>query len=247
MTREPIELKAKGVKLYIDQDFREKALLIRNMLLRWRFQVWEEEITVDEDLMDLDISSRLNQVTMPLKALAKDDPELMAEIEKFLRQYNMEIVLSRSMTIGARIVEAMWKIYSYPDLRKELLRTTQDGDVEYIMIGDVRRVANEIMDEMNKPEGEDGGLAKDASLDDGPKRKRDELSARGVGAIIRNELQLQVGQRRGNGYPVFWEALKMEALAKRYGVNTEELGRIREKEGQGTEDGGRVEQEEIPF
>ena len=211
MPREPIELKSAGVRLYIDEEFREKAVLLRNMLLRWRLEHWQPEIQVNEDLMDLEISSRLNQVTMPLKALALDDEALQSEIEKFLRAYNMELVLSRNMTVAARVVEAIWKIYVYPDLRALMVRTTADGDQEYMMIGDVRRIANELMDEMNRASDEEPD-------EDKPKRKKDELSARGVGSVIRNTLQLHVGQRQGKGFPVYWDQLKMEALAKRYGV-----------------------------
>jgi hypothetical protein len=156
----------------------------------------------------------LNQVTMPLKAVARDDPELQAEIEKFLRAYNQETVLNRSMTIAARCVEALWKIYRYPDLRKKYVQVTQDG-VEYIMIGDVRQIANEIMDEMNRGPEEDE--------EDTKRRKKDALTARGVGHVIRNDLQLQVGQRRGNGFPVFWDDLKMQGLGKRYGVDYESI------------------------
>jgi hypothetical protein len=53
------------------------------------------------------------------------------------------------------------------------------------------------------------------------KKKREALTARGVGHIVRNELQLEVGERRGNGFPVFWDNLKLEALAKRFGIPTE--------------------------
>lgn len=218
--REPGELKARGIKLYIDEDFRGKAIAIRNMLLRWRLHNWQPSIEVSEELMDLEISARLNQVTMPLKALAMEDPELMGEIERFLRQYNAEMVLTRSMSIAARVVEAMWKIYRYPDLRKSLVSKAENGE-EYMMVGEVRRIANEIMDEMNQ-----AGEA-DEEEDEGKRKgKKEELSARGVGAIIRNTLQLQVGQRRGNGYPVYWDQARMEGLARRYGVEVEKLPEV---------------------
>jgi len=165
--------------------------------------------------MDLDISSRLNQVTMPLKALAKDDPELQDEIIKFLRAYNYEMVLTRSMTIAARIVEALWSIHNQDDLRDKYVIHTVDGQGEMMLIGDVAKVANGIIDGMN-------ALGQDEEEDEGAKKKRrrDSLTARGVGSLIRNELQLQVGERRGKGFPVYWDELKLQALAKRYGVDT---------------------------
>lgn len=211
MPREPVELRARGIRLYIDNDFRRKAGVIRNMLLRWRLQVWEPEIEVSEDFMDLEISSRLNQVTMPLKAIARDDQDLMDEIVRFLRAYNQEMTLTRSMTIAARVVEALWKIYRDPGMRLKYLQRSPEGQ-EFIMIGDVRTVANQIIDEMNS------GGDQDDSEEGKKRRKADQLSARGVGHLIRNELQLPVGERRGNGFPVWWDSLKMTALGKRYGI-----------------------------
>jgi len=241
--REPMELKSRGIKLYIDEEFRERARAIRNLLLRWRFEMWEKEIEVSEDLMDLEISSRLNQVTMPIKALAKDDPTLQSEIVTFLRAYNAEMTLTRSMTLGARIVEAMWRIYKSKDLREKYVFQGALG--EAMMIGDVAKVANEIIDEMNMMEGEQ-------EEEEGSKRKRkkEALTARGVGSLIRNELQLQVGERRGKGFPVYWNVEKMEALAKRYGIDPNmevkilSLNTSPEKE---KGEGSKGKQEEIPF
>lgn len=237
MPREPIELRARGIKLYMDDEFRRKATILRNLLLRWRLHVWQPEIEVGEEFMDLEISSRLNQVTMPLKALARDDPELRDEIERFLRRYNEEMVLSRSMTIAARVVEAMWQIYIFPDLRALYLKAQADGNAEFMMIGDITRIANEIIDEMNATSEE-----KEEEGEEEKRRFRKEaLTARGVGSIIRNELQLLVGQRRGNGYPVFWDEVKMEGLAKRFGVNVEELRAKVNGEGKGREQAKQLE------
>ena len=215
MPREPIELKARGIRLYIDEEFRKQAAAIRNLLLRWRFEHWEPEIEVTEEMMDLNISSRLNQVTMPMKALAKDDPELRTEMETFLQAYNREMVLTRSMTIAARVVEALWKIWGDTETREKYLQQADDGVNWYVMIGDVAKVADAIMDEMNATDEE--GESEETKK----KGKKDKLTARGVGSLVRNELQLYVGERRGKGFPVYWDAIKMEALAKRYGVSME--------------------------
>jgi hypothetical protein len=237
--REPMELKAKGIKLNIDDTFREKARAIRNLLLRWRFQVWEPQIECGEELMDLEVSSRLNQVTMPLKALAKDDPELLAEIETFLRAYHREMTLTKSMTIAARVVEALWRIWNNP---KEHEKYVKNGGEACILIGDVAFVANTIMDEMNALEGDE---AEDESTK--KKRKKDSLTARGVGSLVRNELQLQVGERRGKGFPVYWDELRMRALAKRYGVDPEQKYETVELNVEKSEQVTSAKQEEIPF
>lgn len=241
MPREPIELKRAGVKLYIDETFRKRARGIRNLLLRWRLELWKEEIEVNEDeFMDLEISSRLNQVTMPLKAISAADTELQKEITDFLRLYNRELVLTKSMSLEARVVEAMWKIYRYKDLRFMLVKKENDGK-EYMIIGDINRKANEIMDEMNEAGDEE---AEEGEGEDKKKKKKSEvMKSRKCGSIIRNTLQLEVGERKGLGYPVYWDQLKMEALAKRYGVKWEEY------EGHSTagKDEKQSIQEEIPL
>jgi hypothetical protein len=114
-----------------------------------------------------------------------------------------------------------------------------------MLIGDVTKVANGIVDEMNAP-----GEGEEESEDSKKKRKNKELTARGVGSLIRNELQLQVGERRGRGFPVFWDELKLQALAKRYGINYE--GAWVDLNGSGESDNGRTgdqaaQQGEIPF
>ena len=217
--REAFELKAAGVRLHIDEEFRRKALALRNLLLRWRMETWQPEILINEDDIDMEISSRLNQVTIALLAIAKDDPELKAEIRRFLREYYAELTLSKSMTIAARVVEAIWKIYKYPDLRLLMLHKDEAG-LEYMMVGDVKKIANEIMDEMNSS-GDDEEADEDKK--DKRRKKGDELTARGVGSIVRNELQLKVGRRRMSGFPVIWDEIRMTGLAKRYGLDVEQI------------------------
>lgn len=211
MSREAIELKNAGVRLYIDDDFRKKSAYIRNLLLRWRMHVWKPEIEVAEDHMDLEISARLNQVTMPMKALASDDPELQSEIERFLREYNQEIIQDRNMTIPARIVEAIWRIYI---LKKDKVEKFVEDDIIYV--GDISVEANEIIDTMNQTGEEDDD-------ENSQRRKKDQLKPHRVGRIIRGELQLHVLARTAKGYPVLWDDLKMNALARRYGVDIEQI------------------------
>ena len=224
MPREPLELKLAGVPLIVSEKFRKEALEVRNLLIRWRLQIWEVEIPMRDEDVDLEISSRLNQVTMPLKALARDDVQLRGEIERFLREYNREIVLTKSMTLAARVVEALWKIHQYPDLRAKYLQKSAEGS-EFMMIGDVRQIANELIDEMNEPADKEGSKTTPPDEEERKewKKRRDELSARGVGAIIRQELQLRVGNRRGKGFPVYWDDIKMQALARRFGFDIETL------------------------
>lgn len=216
--RETMELIAAHVPLEINNDMRARALAIRNLLLRWRLEHWQSEIPVDPAFYDLDISSRLNQVTGPLMAVAKDDPALQSEMRRFLREYYAELTVSKSMTITARVIEALWKIFKYPDLRKEMIITDPEG--EKILVGQVTRIANEIIDEMNS-----GGDKEDEKEETSKfKNKKDELSPQRIGRLIREELQLKVSGRTNKGFYVYWDQLRMEAVAKRYGISLEEVG-----------------------
>lgn len=215
LPREAIELKQAGVRLSINDEFRERARGLRNRLLRWRLEHWQPEIEINEDDIDFDISSRLNQVTLPLLAIAKDDPDLKLEIRQVLRDLYAEQILQRSMSLTARVIEAMWKIYKYPDLRKAHVQVAPNG-LETILIGEVARITNDLIDEMNSTGKEDD--------DEQGKKKRKELTPRYVGEILRNEMLLKVLPRTNKGYPVVWDEGRLVALSKRFGVDPEAIG-----------------------
>lgn len=214
--RETFELINAKVPLEINNEMRNRALALRNLLLRWRLEHWQTEIAVDPGFYDLDISSRLNQVTGPLMAVARDDPGLQSEMRRFLREYYAELTVTKSMTIPARVIEALWKIYKYPDLRKEMIVTDAEG--ERILVGQVTRIANEIIDEMNA-----GGDEKEEA-EEKHRSKKDELSPQRIGRLIREELQLKVSGRTNKGFYVYWDQVRMEAMSKRYGIIVEEIG-----------------------
>jgi hypothetical protein len=218
--RETMELVAAGISLSINNEMRSKALALRNMLLRWRLENWQNEIEVDPSFLDFDISSRLNQVTGPLMSLAKDDPELRAEMRMFLRAYYKETILNRSMSLVARVIEAIWKIYKYPDLLSVGLQKRANGE-EWIKIGKVTEITNQIINEMNM--GEEAEPAPE-SANDKKKRSGDEVKSQKIGRIIREDLQLQVTERTAEGYWVIWDRPRLEALAKRYGVDPSQFG-----------------------
>jgi len=209
---EMTELKAAGISLTVNNMMRARAQAIRNLLVRWRLETWQPEIEVNADLYDMSISARLNQVAGPLLALAQNDLSQQEEIRHILREYYRESIISQSMTIGARVIEAMWKIWQYPDLRKEMLRQESTG--EYIIkIGDITRIANELINEMN-----DTG---DKEEEDSKRFGSRELSSQKIGRIIRTELQLRVSERRRDGFWVYWNEPRMIGLSTRFGINPE--------------------------
>lgn len=216
-SREMAELKAAGIPLAITAQMRERAGAIRNLLVRWRLETWRPEIEVDMEAYDLTISPRLNQVAGPLLAIAADDPEQQEEIRKNLREYYAETILSKSMTITARVIEALWKIWKYPDLHRQLVKAEPDG-THLVKIGDVTRITNELIDEMN--ETDDG----DADEEKKNRREQQGVKPHRVGRILREELQLQVTERRRDGFWVIWNEPRITGLSTRYGVNPESVG-----------------------
>ncbi len=225
MARESMELKMAGIPLHINREFREHALRLRNMLLRWRLENWVPEIELTDELMDVNLPARMNQVTMPIKALTLDgegnikDTELYEEIERFLRAYNLEIIGTRSMTMDAYIVEAMWNLYN--DAGGAYLQRSREGE-QYLWMADIRKEANRITDEINQggsaPEPVPTMYNKNGEPLPPAKKKGKELTAPGVGKIIRNNLQIRVGNRQGTGIPVYWDEIKMVSLGKKFGV-----------------------------
>jgi hypothetical protein len=211
--REPIELKEAGVKLTMNNEMRGHAREIRNMCLRWRLTNWEPEIEIDEDDIDMEISSRLNQVTTSLLRLAKGDDALKAEIRNLLRAYNQDIILGRSMTVFAKVVEALWKIWLYEDLQKT--HTQVDANGRYTHPADVAKIANELIDLENLLDADD---------EEGQSnRKKRKLTGQGVGRYMKNDIGLVPGIRKNTGIAYYFDEneSRLKGLAKRYGVNVD--------------------------
>jgi len=209
--REMTELKAAGVPLTVNQEIRARAQALRNLLCRWRLETWQAEIPVDFDLYDMEISARLNQVAGPLMAIARDDPIQQEDIQKTLREYYRETILNQNMTIAARVLEAMWKIYQYPDLRQKMVKLEPDGS-ETIKVGDLTRITNDIINEMNE-----------SGEEDEEKKAARELSSQRIGKILRGELNLKIGERTRDGYRVYWNGPRIDGLSKRFGIKPEDF------------------------
>lgn len=215
--RESIELKTAGITLSMTRAMREKAQILRNMLIRWRLETWQPEIEVDMESYDMTISARLNQVSGPLLMIARDDPQQQDDIRQTLRDYYAETIITQSMAPAARVIEAMWKIWNYPDLHKEMVKVEADGK-SMMKVGNITYIANQLTDEMN---GEDG----DEDDDEKTKfRSEKKMKSRGVGIILRNELLLQVSTRKRDGFWVYWNEPRMLGISMKYGITPEDFG-----------------------
>ncbi|MFA6271209.1 MAG: toprim domain-containing protein [Candidatus Paceibacterota bacterium] len=212
MGKEPMELKAAGVKLHLDEAFYEQAQAIRNLLMRWRLEKWRPEIPVGEELMDLAIPARLNQVTMPLKAIAVDDTSLMRDITIFIRSLNDELILERGMGLDARVMEALVAV-----VEGDQKRWLQEGDCgpfgnqKFVLHKYLAKVTNEIIDAMNRTDGDE------KEEDEQIVRRKREVTSHKVGKISRDVLQLH-SYRKNDGYAVLIDFPKIEALKVKYGL-----------------------------
>ncbi len=227
--REMTELKAAGIPLSITAGMREKARALRNLLVRFRLETWRPNIEIDMDYYDLTISARLNQVAGPLLAIAAEDPDQQEDIRRNLREYYAETILNKSMTKAARVLEALWKIWNYPDLHRDMIKVESDGS-QLIKVGDVTRIANELMDEMNETDDE---VEEEQEDDAKPKwkKKRTKMTPRSIGHILREDFQLQMSERRRDGFWVFFNEPRLLGLSTRFGVNPSDFGPQEGKEG----------------
>lgn len=217
------ELKEAGINLEMGSAYWQGWNRIVPKLLRLRMQMMEPgKIDMDLNLADVMVSARLNQVTMPIKLLAlrAGDKELLAKIQQVLREKYQEETAEKSMQTEARVVEALWKMYIYPDLRERLV-IREDGQI-LVKIGDVTAIVNNIIEEM-KQEGQDLRNTKPEGEQQSTKKKSFEVGPQRVGHIIRNVIQLKrLEQRQNNGFFAFWDDIKMEVAGRKFGVLPEE-------------------------
>lgn len=225
--KEPWELARRGIPIEKGEDFYREAQVIRNLLMRWRLWRWEPRIELNKELADMRVSTRINQVTMPIKQLAKaklndpndrDDPELMKDIETFIQSLNDELILERSMGIQARVFDAVMAAMTEAEYGSLVIESEVEGfgRVKYIFYKHLADIANKIMDEMNlgesKPDEEEGkeeGFHK--------KKKYKELTSPTVGSICRRDLRLPV-KRMGKGFVVILDREKIDSLRVKFGL-----------------------------
>lgn len=197
------------IPIVLPRVFWDQAREIRNLLLAYRMRYWEPEMEVDYNAIDRSIEPRLNQVTMALKTIVSDE-RMRGEIDDFIREYNRQLIVERSMTLASKVLEALVAIR-----RGQPFAVEEDGREFYdLSLKAVARKVNEIIEGENKESGED---AEEEKRDDrkmvGPKR---------CGEIARSVLQLKTeratsGRIKGN-YFVVWDDERVGGLCARYGV-----------------------------
>jgi len=227
------------IPVVLPERFDVEAQQLRNKLLAYRMFYWQPSQDVDYNAVDHSIEPRLNQVTLALKTLV-DDETLRREIDEFIREYNKQLVVERSMTLTAKVLEALVRIRS-----QVAYSLDEEGrPIWDFTLKNVARVTNEIIDEENEDDV-------DEDEDETPKRRRKRVSPKKVGFIARNYLQLATerlssGPLRGR-YAIIWDEQRILALCKRYGVEPEWLLKEGSSDEHDAPDTPTWAQDEIPF
>lgn len=175
----------------ITETFWDEARAIRNKLLMYRLRN-HRPMEIDPALADESIEPRLNQVTMALKATV-DDPEMLQEIDLFVRNYNQSLITDRQMTLPAIIVQALANIHY--NSKHDLYGEHRDYSMKNIY-----KVASEILTDID------------------PEAK---LSPRKVGSILTEELGLtrRGDDPRTRRKIVLFEEEELQTLMNRYGIS----------------------------
>lgn len=173
---------------------------------------------IPESLEDETVSTRANQVTVPIKYIVKDDPKALEDVTNAVREMYADEILERAQSFPARFLEAIISLIELP--KYQFLNFVHEGELKehghakYIRYPDLAKTVNYILDEMNTGVEKDVKTLLKAEEDDkegsggdkpqkGKKKKKEEegVSSKTVGNVVRKDLRLPV-DRHGAGYVV---------------------------------------------
>lgn len=239
------ELKNKNIPRRWTDQHRAEALYKRNLDMTWRLKHWQPRLQPPDELEDIRVSTRVNQVTVPIKFILTLDQDSSHATNEALKEVNLvvqnlyeEQKFEKSQQKEARIIEAIDACMHDPAFT--ILGFAQDADLDewglakYIRYSDLTRVVNYLMDEMNmgtgkkpsdviKPGEEDDG--DDSQKKKGKKNAGNGVTASTVGRACR-ALRLPV-HRMGRGFVVVVHSSaqpdvvqhRIELLKVRYGLD----------------------------
>jgi DNA primase len=179
------------IPIVLPREFHAQALDLRNKLLRYRLAHWQPDREVDLSGLDHSIEPRLNQVTLALLTIVRDE-ELRGDIRSFIRDYNRQLIVDRSMTLEALALDALVRLHD---------EKRQQGVAEpLISLNDLAGRVNEAL-AAESGEGEESA----------------KVTAKKVGHILRERLQLRTEKQSGR-YHIVWDDERIQALKVRYGL-----------------------------
>jgi hypothetical protein len=88
---------------------KNEAIGLRNQLLMYRFKMLPT-IKIDESLIDLSLSPRLNQILIPLLSII-DDERLRNGIREAVRSFDQKLYAERSASMEAGVLEVIQDLY----------------------------------------------------------------------------------------------------------------------------------------
>jgi len=244
--KEIAELKAKKIPRRLSDEWRDDALQIRNMDMRWRLEHWQPNVQIPEELEDDRVSTRTNQVTVPIKYLVKDDPAALESVTRVVLALYEEQLRDKAASFEARILEAIVSILEEDRFATlgfvHEAETGDYGHIRYVRYPDLGKVANLLMDEMNSGKTKDPQSLLKEDVEEEPvaggdgkkkKKKREEsvISSKTIGDIARKDLRLPT-KRLGSGYIVILESStapeaaqeRLEVLKVKYGLTLSRAG-----------------------
>lgn len=242
------ELKNKNIPRRWSDEHRANALFKRNLDMTWRLKNWQPRLQPPDELEDNRVSTRINQVTVPIKyilTLDKDNnqatKEALKEVDLVVHNLSEDLKFERAQKTEARVIEAIDAVMYDPAFT--ILGFVQDteldewGSAKYIRYSDLTKVVNYIMDEMNLGSGKSPaqvikpGTDDEGEDDDKPQKKgKKKYQATGVTASTVGkkcrDLRLPV-HRMGRGYVLIVHSSaqpevvqdRIELLKVRYGLD----------------------------
>jgi hypothetical protein len=212
--------------------------------MTWRLKNWQPRLQPPDELEDPRVSTRVNQVTVPVKYILTLDKDNSAQTQKALEEVNLVVQnlyedqkFEKSQKTEARIIEAIDAVLYDPAFT--ILGFAQDteldewGTAKYVRYSDLTKVVNYLIDEMNLGTGKspsDVIKPGDDVEDEEPKKKgKKKYAATGVTAstIGRKcrEMRLPV-HRMGRGFVVIIHSAaqpdavqdRLQLLKMRYGL-----------------------------
>jgi len=220
--KDVIELEEAGIEPgVVQQSMKDQALIMRNMLLRWRLKTWLPKLEVPEGvkISNKNVSPRMNQIMRPLKILAYllKDKKMQEDLD-MIAEANYEDEMNRRAgsfeALLLRVVVAIDEDQQYAKYIKTG-KLRMHGVVRYVLYKDLAYVANAIIDAENMNEK-------------APEKKKDDsVKANTIGTVCRDAFRLPV-ERTKEGWAVVLEKRRIEIGKLRYGLHDADL--LTEKE-----------------
>jgi hypothetical protein len=206
------------IPIYLpEKEVNDMALMIRNMCLMYRLKNWRLDIEIDYNAGDPRLPGRLREITVALKAVA---PELAKEIDRFMLETSRQMIADWRSKLEAKVLHAILRCYYRPIEEAQLV----DGKLKLAMKY-ITKEANRIVDQENDLADGDGEEEKGHF-------KKDKLTARGIGHVVRNKLNLRTEKGTVGTQPIIvvWDEQRIESLCYRYGLEEELEGLRKEPE-----------------